>query len=99
MSFSDPAGKQAVANTSTLVLAANGQRRGLILKNTDASIDISISIGQSTSDAGADEGIHLAAGAGIVIDSQNGFGDATIKGAVYAIADSGTPNLAWHELF
>ena len=98
MSATDPAGKQAVANTSTLVIAANASRRGLALKNTDATIDISVSIGQSTADAAADEGIHLAAGAGIVTDAQS-VGDLTIKGAVYAIADSGTPNLAWHEFF
>ena len=77
-------GQVTLSTSAALVKAANAARRALIVKNIDASIVVYIGVTGVTSA----NGMELDAGESISVNTND---------AVYAVAASGTPKVAYWE--
>ena len=98
MSAASPSTKATVTTSNAEKLAAATEPRSKIsLYNTSSTATEIIYIAFGVASA-ANEGIVLAAGAGIVID-RNERNEQTLQAAVNAISASGSPVLAIHEFF
>jgi len=89
------ASKKTIAATSTELIAADADRRGIIIENTDASTAVWFALGEA---AVVNEGFSLAAGQKVALSQYTDKGLNAYSLQIFGISATGNVVIAYQTL-